>query len=304
MDVNLDEVADLSELTDISGTQVIINKLLSNMSDGMLKQYLNSVLPSVMSFFWSVILAIVVYGIGSRVIGLIIKIIRKSMVRHDFEAGVIQFLTSFIRAVCYVVLAIMILTLFGISASSVAAAVASLGLTAGLALQGSLSNFAGGVLILLLRPFVVGDYIREDTHGNEGTVAEITVFYTKLKTIDHKLVVIPNGPLANSSLTNFTMGNTRVVHLVVGISYQDNIKRAKQIIEDIINNEEYYIKESDMKIYVDSLGESSVMIGLRFEVPTENYWEVRWRTLETIKNKFDENGITIPFNQLDVHMVR
>lgn len=304
MDVNLEEVADLSELTDISGTQVIINKLLSNMSDGVLKQYLNSVLPSVVSFFWSVILAFIVYAIGSRLIGLIVKLIRKSMERHGMEAGVIQFLSSLIKAICYVILAVMILTLFGISASSVAAAVASLGLTAGLALQGSLANFAGGVLILILKPFVVGDYIKEDTHGNEGTVSEITIFYTKLKTIDNKLVVVPNGPLANSSLTNYTMGNNRIVHLTIPISYQDDIKKAKQVLKEIVMDEEKSMHEEDIKLYVDELGESAVMIGLRFWVPTENYWEVRWRTLELIKYRFDECGITIPFNQLDVHMVK
>ena len=149
----------------------------------------------------------------------------------------------------------------------------------GLALQGSLSNFAGGVLILLLKPFVVGDYIIVANDGTEGTVKVIQIFYTKLTTVDNKTIVIPNGTLSNSSLTNVTARPERQLDLKVGI-----------------------IQDEDIKVFVDSLADSSVILGLRAWVKTEEYWSTRWRLLEEIKLIFDEEGIEIPFNQLTVHM--
>ena len=194
------------------------------------------------------------------------------------------------------------LHLFGVTTTSVAAAVASLGVTAGLALQGSLSNFAGGVLILLLHPFGVGDYIIEDTHGNEGTVAEISVFYTKLRTVDNKIIVVPNGTLANSSLTNATRSDRRQMDLKIPIAYDADIRKVKQILYDLAQEEEHRLPEEEIKVFVSELNDSSVDIGLRFWVPTDDYWNVRWKMLEDIKLTFDEEGITIPFQQVDVNI--
>jgi small conductance mechanosensitive channel len=174
--------------------------------------------------------------------------------------------------------------------------------TAGLAFQGSLSNFAGGVLILILHPFRIGDYIVEDTHKNEGTVIEISIFYTKLKTLDNKIVVIPNGILANSSLTNITDQDKRMINLIASIGYNDDIDAAKAVIQKIIDEEPEVIRTEDIKIFVQELGVSSVDIGFRFYVPMDQYWSVRWRTLERVKKEFDAAGITIPFQQLDVHI--
>ena len=281
----------------------LVNRYLGHLNEGIIKGWLTELLPEVVGFFWSVVLALVVYVIGVRLIRVLLGIITKPMELRKVEKGVIQFTRSCMRIVLYAAMILIILQLFGVQTSSVAAAVASVGLTAGLALQGSLSNFAGGVLILLLHPFVVGDYIIEDTHGNEGHVSEITIFYTKLRTPDNKIIVIPNGVLANNSLTNTTMSDRRRVDLVVSIGYQDDIKKAKRILLDIAASEERCLPDEAVQVFVNDLGESAVELGLRFWVPTEEYWAVRWKTLEEIKLYFDAEGITIPYNQMDVHLV-
>ncbi len=267
---------------------------------GVFRTWLSKFLSNGLDFFWSVVIALIVWFVGAKVIRLIRKLVRKAMERRDVDKGVIQFTDSVVKYGCYIALIIVILNVFGIQTSSVAAAVASLGLTAGLALQGSLSNFAGGVLILILKPFKVGDYIIEDTHKNEGTVAEISIFYTRLKTIDNKVVVIPNGTLANASLTNVTTSDRRQIDLTFGIGYDDDLKKAKAILQHIAETTEERVKDTDIQVFVRDLAESSVDLGFRIWVPMDDYWTVRWQLNERVKLTFDEEGITIPYNQLDV----
>ncbi|MDY4793255.1 MAG: mechanosensitive ion channel [Pararoseburia sp.] len=283
-------------------SQVLSDNIIKGLEDGVLKSWLESVLPSVFGFFWSVVLALLVAYIGGKVIKSLRKILRKSLERRDAEEGVKQFADQVFKVFLWIVVVIIILGLFGVTASSLAAAVASLGVTAGLALQGSLSNFAGGMLILMLHPFRVGDYIIEDTNKNEGTVFEISIFYTKLRTVDNKIVVIPNGTLANSSLTNATKSNRRQLDLVVPISYDADIKKAKELLMELSQKETRRLTEEGVKVFVKELNGSSVDLGLRFWVPTEEYWNVRWDMLENIKLTFDAEGIGIPYTQLDVHM--
>ena len=183
-----------------------------------------------------------------------------------------------------------------------AAALASCGVAIGLALQGSLSNFAGGVLILLLKPFVVGDYIVEDNKGREGTVKEIQLFYTKLLTVDNKTVIIPNGALANTSITNVTEQDKRRLDFAVGISYDADLKMAKQLIEELIRKDEDVLQNEDVSVFVDTLGDSSVVIGARGWVKKDAYWTAKWRLTENIKLTLDDNGIEIPYNQVVVHV--
>ena len=283
-------------------SQVLSDNIIKGLEDGVLKSWLESVLPSVFGFFWSVVLALLVAYIGGKVIKSLRKILRKSLERRDAEEGVKQFTDQVFKVFLWIVVVIIILGLFGVTASSLAAAVASLGVTAGLALQGSLSNFAGGMLILMLHPFRVGDYIIEDTNKNEGTVFEISIFYTKLRTVDNKIVVIPNGTLANSSLTNATKSKRRQLDLVVPISYDADIKKAKELLMELSQKETRRLTEEGVKVFVKELNGSSVDLGLRFWVPTEEYWNVRWDMLENIKLTFDAEGIGIPYTQLDVHM--
>lgn len=265
-------------------------------------QYFQDHLPGLIGFGIKVVLALLFFFIGRVVIRWIQKIVKHSLERTSVDKGVVQFVDSLLKFSLYALLIFTIATKLGIESSSVAALIASGGVAIGLALQGSLSNFAGGVLILLLKPFVVGDYIIENAGKNEGTVKEIQIFYTKLSTVDNKTIVIPNGTLANSSLTNVTARPERQLDLKVGIAYHADLKKAKALIEDLLNQDEAVMKDEDIKVFVDSLGDSSVVLGLRAWVKTEEYWTARWRLLEEIKLTFDEENIEIPYNQLTVHM--
>ncbi len=259
-------------------------------------------IPELVAFGVKVVLAIVFFLIGRAVIGWLRKFVRHSMQRAKADTGVMQFVDSLLKFGLYALLIFSIATKFGVESSSVAAIIASAGVAVGLALQGSLSNFAGGVLILLLKPFVVGDYIIVNNENIEGTVKEVQIFYTRLTTVDNKTVIIPNGTLSNQSLTNVTARPERQLDLKIGISYEADLKKAKWLIEELLNNDVSIIKDEDRKVFVDSLGDSSVVLGLRAWVKTEEYWDTRWRLLEEMKLNFDREGIEIPYPQLFVHM--
>lgn len=264
--------------------------------------YLQNHIPDFISFGIKVVFALVFFFIGRIVIRWIRKLVRKSMQRSSADKGVEQFVDSLLKFSLYFLLLFMIGTKFGIDASSVAALIASGGVAIGLAMQGSLSNFAGGVLILLLKPFEVGDYIIEDTNKNEGTVKEIQIFYTKLTTIDNKTIVIPNGILTNNSLTNATAKDERRLDLRVDISYDADLKKAKAMIMDVLNDDPAVLREDEIVVFVDELGESSVVLGARAWTKNADFWQAKWRILENIKEKMDENQIEIPYRQLTVHM--
>lgn len=248
------------------------------------------------------VIAILVFCVGSWIISIIRKIVKKGLAKKNAEVGLMQFLDSFIKVCLYIFLIIFLANCFGFQTTSLIALLGSAGVAFALALQGSLSNFTGGVLILLLRPFKVGDYIIEDNKGNEGTVIEIQLFYTKLRTVDDKIVIIPNGALANSSLTNLNLSPFRRIIVKVGISYGSDIKKAKQILERIVAEEDRKVENSLVDVFVDELGSSEVVLCVRFFVENENYFPVKWDLLENIKLTFDKEGIEIPFSQLDVHM--
>ncbi len=267
---------------------------------GILRTYFENLIPDLIGFALQVVLAFVIYGIAVKVIGWVVKITKKAMERHDMDTGVIQFLTAVIKYGLYIVLVMTILSLFGVATTSVVAVLGSAGVAIGLALQGSLSNFAGGVLILLLKPFRVGDYIVQG--ANEGTVYEISIFYTKLKTADNKVVVIPNGILSNDTITNVSHMDRRRVDVVVGISYDADIRTAKDIIFNLAQKDEARLPEEDAMVFVSNLGASSVDIGVRMWVKAEDYWAVKWRLMENIKYAMDENGISIPYQQIDVQI--
>ena len=277
-----------------------VSENINILSKDMIVEYFHNAVPDVLDFLVKLIIAIIVLLVGIRVIKLVRRFARRAMKKTNWDEGVKQFFDRLLNLALYFLLIMIILGKFGITASSVIAVIGSVGLSIGLALQGSLSNFAGGVLILLLRPFKVGDYIIEDTHGNEGTVTEIELFYTKLLTIDNKTVVLPNGTLANCSLTNLTQQNKRRVDIVVGISYHADIRKAKHVMEDVIVEEPARLQDEPYNVYVDSLGDSAVMMGVRVWVKTEDYWDVKWRITEKIKYALDENHIEIPFPQVAV----
>lgn len=267
-----------------------------------LTQYVQDSIPELITFGLKVLAALVAFFIGRLVIRWIRKIVRRSFERSGADKGVEQFVDSLLKYGLYALLVFSLISSLGFDTTSVAAVLASGGVAIGLALQGSLSNFAGGVLILLLKPFVVGDYIIEDTNGKEGTVKEIQIFYTKLSTIDNKTIVIPNGMLTNNSITNATAKDERQLDLRVGISYDADIRQAKNVIEKLLEKDECIIKNEQINVFVHELADSAVVLGIRAWVKNEEYWETRWRLLEEIKILLDENGIEIPYPQMTVHM--
>ena len=267
-----------------------------------LTQYVQDSIPGLITFGLKVLAALVAFFIGRLVIRWIRKIVRRSFERSGADKGVEQFVDSLLKYGLYALLVFSLISSLGFDTTSVAAVLASGGVAIGLALQGSLSNFAGGVLILLLKPFVVGDYIIEDTNGKEGTVKEIQIFYTKLSTIDNKTIVIPNGMLTNNSITNATAKDERQLDLRVGISYDADIRQAKSVIENLLIKDECIIKNEQINVFVHELADSAVVLGIRAWVKNEEYWETRWRLLEEIKLLLDENGIEIPYPQMTVHM--
>lgn len=267
-----------------------------------LTEYLQSKFPDIIGFGIKVILALVVFEIGRRLIKWIRKLVRVSMEKSSVDKGVEQFVDSFLKFGLYALLIFTIATNFGVDTASIAALLASAGVAVGLALQGSLSNFAGGVLILILKPFVVGDYIIEDNNKNEGTVKEIQLFYTKLTTLDNKTIIIPNGMLTNNSLTNVTEKNERKLDLKVDISYDSDLRKAKDVLRRLIDAEERIMKDEEIQIFVHELGASSVVLGLRAWVKADDYWAVRWKLLEDIKLTMDAEGIEIPYQQMTVHV--
>lgn len=267
-----------------------------------LTQYVQDSIPGLITFGLKVLAALVAFFIGRLVIRWIRKIVRRSFERSGADKGVEQFVDSLLKYGLYALLVFSLISSLGFDTTSVAAVLASGGVAIGLALQGSLSNFAGGVLILLLKPFAVGDYIIEDTNGKEGTVKEIQIFYTKLSTIDNKTIVIPNGMLTNNSITNATAKDERQLDLRVGISYDADIRQAKSVIENLLIKDECIIKNEQINVFVHELADSAVVLGIRAWVKNEEYWETRWRLLEEIKLLLDENGIEIPYPQMTVHM--
>ncbi|WP_104805721.1 mechanosensitive ion channel family protein [Blautia marasmi] len=259
-------------------------------------------IPAVEAFAWKVILAIVVYFIASKVIVKICAIIRAAMNKAGADTGVIQFLTSFVKTALYFLLIVSIAVRFGIKESSIAALLASGGVAIGLALQGGLSNLAGGVIIMLLRPFTVGDYIIENTNSQEGTVVKIDLFYTTLSTVDNRRITIPNGNITNSSIVNVTSQDKRKLEIKVMIGYQSDLKKAKGILETLLHADPAIMSEQEMLVFVDELADDGVILGLRAWVKTEDYWPAKWRLNEEIKLTFDEENIDIPYPQLDVHI--
>ncbi len=273
------------------------NSILGDFIDNGLKGFLNEGLEFVKRLLFAVIILV----IGKKLIHYFTGLLAKYFNRTKMEISVSGFLLAMIRAVLYIVLAaFIIIQVIGIASAPIIAILGSAGLSIGLALQGSLSNFAGGVLILLLKPFRVGDYII--TGGNEGTVTAIDIFYTRLLTVDNRLLVMPNGSLSNANIINVTYESKRRLDISVLIDYSENIKKVKDILIEIAENHELVLKDQDISVFVNSFDPSAINIGIRVWVLKENYWTLKCELLELIKNQFDKNKITIPFDQLDVNI--
>lgn len=267
-----------------------------------LSQYLEQLVPDGLDFIITLALALLVFVVGVKVIGKVLRILKKSLLKKNMEPGVVSFLISAGKIALYVILVLNVAQILGFATSSLIAIVGSAGLAIGLALQGSLANFAGGVLILLMKPFVVGDYIMVD--NVEGTVKKIDVVYTTLATSDNKAVVLPNGRLADSNIVNVTKEDKRRIDITVGIEYTENIKKVRCLLQNIADRQEARLTEMPVDIVVSALNESSVDMLVRLWVTPDAYWQTRWHMLEEIKNEFDANDIVIPFSHLDVTITK
>lgn len=247
----------------------------------------------------NIISAVLLLFIGLWVIKMLKKVIVKIFNSRNVEETLKQFLLGIIGWTLKILLFITVISQLGVQTSSFVAMIAAAGLAVGLALQGSLANFAGGVLIMLFKPFKVDDFI--EAQGEKGTVKEVAIFYTKMVTINNQLVILPNGKLSNESIINYTSEGTRRDVLTFGISYGSDIKKAKEVLVSLMKEQEHILEDPEPVVFVAELNESSVDLSARFWALNENFWDCHFYTIEEAKTRLEAAGITIPFPQRDIH---
>lgn len=293
------------EETEPESMEFLANELgdkVEKLSQISWKEMFERYVPVVCDYLLRIALVLVIFFVGRKLIKKIVSLCDQALKRHGMEVTVRRFFCNVINALGYICMLGILLQTVGLTATSLTALVASAGVAVGLALQGSLSNFAGGVLILLMKPFVIGDYI---VQGNtEGTVKEIGLVYTELITADNRLIVIPNGTLIDSSIVNVTATGKRRLELSVGIGYKSDLKKAKEVLIRLGENDPARDPENPVNVFVSELAESSVNLGLHVWVSSSEYWNAKWRLTENIKLTFDEEGIEIPFNQVEISVTK
>lgn len=267
-------------------------------------QYFQGRLPGVLDFALKIIIIAILFFVCRKLIKVVLRILEKSFERAEMEPASAHFTLSVVQAILYVILAAILATCLGVSGASIAALLGSMGVGVVLALRESLSNIAGGFILLFMKPFVSGDYIHEDSNGNEGTVVKIDLFYTTLLTVDNRTVCIPNGIVANSSLTNISRQDKRQLREKVSISYRAGIEQAKEVLEKILDEDASILKDEKIEVVVESLGDHGVVLGWHAWVKPQEYFPAKWRITEAIKYRFDKEGIDIPYQQLEVSIRR
>lgn len=243
---------------------------------------------------------ILILVIGFKLVKFVVKIINKIKGFNKLERSVQTFISSFVAIVLKVLVFITALAYIGIPMTSMLTVFGTATLAVGLALQGGLTNMMGGIMLLIFKPFSVGDFI--ETHTDSGVVEEITIFYTILKTGDNKKVVIPNGPLSNETITNYSSQSKRRLDLDFSVSYTADIDKVRKILMDILKKEELVIKDEEIFARLSNHADSALIFTTRVWVKTEDYWTVKFNLLENVKKAFDKNNIEIPYPQLDVHV--
>lgn len=293
------------EETEPESMEFLANELgdkVEKLSQISWKEMFERYVPVACDYLLRIALVLMIFFVGRKLIKKIVSLCDQALKRHGMEVTVRRFFCNVINALGYICMLGILLQTVGLTATSLTALVASAGVAVGLALQGSLSNFAGGVLILLMKPFVIGDYI---VQGNtEGTVKEIGLVYTELITADNRLIVIPNGTLIDSSIVNVTATGKRRLELSVGIGYKSDLKKAKEVLIRLGENDPARDPENPVNVFVAELAESSVNLGLHVWVSSSEYWNAKWRLTENIKMAFDEEGIEIPFKQVEISVTK
>lgn len=273
---------------------------MDNISTETISEYQQLAMEYLTLYGSKVLLAIITLIIGLWIIKWVVAGMNKALQRAKVEQTLLIFLDKLVSTLLKVLLLISVAGMIGIQTASFIAIFAAAGLAIGLALQGSLANFAGGVLILLIKPFRVGDYIETEGHG--GTVKEIQIFNTILLTPDRKTIIIPNGPISNGSITNYSTSPTRRVAWVFGIGYDDDLKKAKSILERLVAEDDRILQEEDNQVLLSELGDNSVNFTVRAFVNSPDFWAVYFDMFEKVKLTFDAEGISIPYPQRDVHL--
>jgi len=254
----------------------------------------------VIPFAIDLVVAIVIYIVGKIVVNILVNVFGKLMAKSKYDDMLIDFLKSIVRAILMIFVIIAALGQLGIDTTSLAAILAAAGLAIGLSLQGSLSNFAAGVMLLVFRPFKSGDFV--EAGGASGTVKSIGIFTTLMTTPDNKEIIVPNGAIYGGNITNFSAKDTRRVDMVFGIGYDDDLKKAKAILEEMVANDPRVLADPAPQVAVSELGDSSVNFVVRPWAKSSDFWGLKFDMTEAVKLRFDQEGISIPYPQMDVHL--
>lgn len=265
-----------------------------------ISKYTDQLIMMVLEYLPKMISALAILFIGIWVIRMIKKFVTKMMHKREMEPTLANFLGDILNWTLRILLFITVISQLGVQSTSFVAILGAAGLAIGLSLQGSLANFAGGVLIIMFKPFKVGDFI--DAQGVSGTVAQIQIFVTKLATVDNQIIYVPNGSLSNGNIINFSQSEFRRADLTIGISYGSDIKKAKEIALRIMEAHPAVMEDPAPVVWVKELAESSIDLAVRPWAKNEDFWAMRSDILEQVKNAYDQNGIEIPFPQRDVHI--
>ena len=283
--------ADLPEVPDIQESLTAIQKFIKTAS------------PVVLNALWHIALALVIFFVGRWLIEKFLSRVALLDNKTKIDPGVAKFVRSLVRVALLALLIYFIADFLGVPTASFVALLGSIGVTVGLALQGSLSNFAGGLILMFLHPFKTGDYIKT-VSDIEGTVVEIGLFFTTLRMADNKIITIPNGNLSAGNIINYNVLPVRRLSTTVGIAYEADTARAIELLTALIKSRKPLVNPEKALVYVKELGDSSVVLGLHYWVKTDDYWDEAWSINQAIKDVLDQNGIAIPFNQLDVHVIQ
>ena len=273
---------------------------VTDLTPGALENFLKSLLPALQELAFNIIAALIIFAVGRRLIAFLLKVLDKFLGHTGIDVGVSKFIVSAARMMLYVFMIVMVVAQLGVNTASIVTLLGTAGIAIGMSLQGSLSNVAGGILILLMKPFKVGEYV--STKYGDGTVQVIGLVYTTLTTIDNRVLTIPNGELSNSAVFDVTALPERRLDIQVGISYDSDLRRAKEIMEQVYRDCPQVMADRDVNVHVASLADSAVVLEAFGWVPRADYLSAKWSITEEIKLRFDKEGVSIPFPQMDVHL--
>ena len=289
---------------DTATTESVVGDAVKEATDqvSIVGQYIQKLTDWCMSKLGSIVVAVIFMVVCFKLVKLLLRILKKSFERSKLDPSVAGFFISAVKIVLNVLIVLTAASIVGFQITSFITILGTAGVTLGLALQGSLSNLAGGLLILILKPFRVGDYIVENNTHCEGTVVSIDIFYTRLITFDNKSVVIPNGNISNTSLVNVTEHDMRRVDIPFSVAYDSDMEKVKRVTIETIKDVYGYLPDEQILFYIDEFADSGINMYVKFYATIEKFFDAKWDAMWKLKKAFDENDIEIPFNQMDVHM--